>query len=423
MNRKQLTSILVAFVVLGGLGLWLRNRDVSSYRTTAGAMGHKVLGDFDVNSVARIAVRKGTNGLNVVRKDDRWVVAERGDYPANFAEIGETVRKLWDLKTVQPVAGPLGASALERLELNPEAATNAATVIELQDKDGKVLKALLLGKLHRSSPATPSPMGGEEGWPDGRYVMLRGQTTGASLVSETFSNLEPKPESWLSKDFFKVEKVLSAAVTFPEATNSWKLSRASETNEWVLAEAKPEEQLDTSKISGIATALSWPSFEDVVVNPDPATLGLDKPILAELKTAEGFAYDLKAGKKEGEDKYYLTLTVAADFPKERAAPAEEKPEDKEKLDKEFKEKTDKLTEKFRNEKALEGRVFQVSKYTLDSLFKKRTDLLKEAKKPEAAAGTAAAAGTVPPPAAVNPVDATVPPLPPALPEPEEKEEE
>ena len=421
MNRKQLTLILVAFVVLGGLGLWLRNRDVSSYRTTSGAMGQKVLGEFDVNAVARVAVRKGTNSLSLVQKDDRWVVVERGDYPANFADVGDALRKLWDLKTVQVVAGPLGPAAIERLELNPEAPTNAAVVLELQDKDGKALKTLLLGKLHRSRPTSPSPMGGEEGWPDGRYVMLQGQTSGASLVSETFSNLEPKPEAWLNKEFFKADKVLSAAVTYPEATNSWKLDRASETNEWVLADARPEEQLDTTKISSVANALSWPNFEDVVVTPDPVALGLDKPILAELKSADGFHYALKAGKKDGEDKYYLTLSVSADFPKERTAPAEEKPEDKEKLDKEFKEKTDKLTEKLRNEKALEGRVFQVSKWTLDSLFKKRSELLKEAKKEEAPAAATTSPPTLPP--SVNPVDATVPPLPPDLPPPDAKDED
>lgn len=422
MNRKQLTLILVAFVVLGGVGLWLRNRDATSYGTTASGMGEKVLGDLDVNAIARVVIRKGTNTLNLVQQEERWVVAERADYPANFTEVGETLRKLWDLKTVQPVAGPLGASALDRLELNPDATgTNVPVVLELQDKDGKALRSLLLGKLHRSRPSTPSPMGGEEGWPDGRYVMVAGQTSGASLVSETFSNLEPKPESWLNRDFFKVEKVLSAAVTYPDAaTNSWKLTRATESDAWVLADATREEQLDTSKISGIPTALSWPSFEDVIPNPDPAALGLDQPIVAELKTADGFDYLVKAGKKEGEEKYHLTLSVTAEFPKERIAPADEKAEDKEKLDKEFKEKTDKLTEKLRNEEALEGRVFQVSKWTLDSLFKKRSELLKEAKKDEPPTATSP---STPLPPSVNPVDATVPPLPPDLPLPDAGEKD
>jgi hypothetical protein len=261
-------------------------------------------------------------------------------------------------------------------------------------------------------------MGGEEGWPDGRYVMVSGQTANASLVSESFSNLEPRPESWLNKDFFKVEKTLSVSVTYPEATNSWHVSRPTETGEWALQDAQPGETLDTAKTSSLASALSWPSFEDILVQPNPADYGLDQPILAKLTTADGFQYALQIGRREGEEKYYLAVNVTADYPKERTAEAEEKPEDKERLDKEFKEKTDKLTEKLQKEKALEGWVFQVSKWTFDSLLKKRSELLKEPPKEEAGAGTAPLT-----PPLVNPVDATLPPLPPDLPDLDDEHDE
>jgi hypothetical protein len=408
MNRKQLTLLLGAFVILGGLGLWLRSRDASTYRASTAQMGQKVLGDFDVNAVARVVIRKGTNTLTLAQKDDRWVVAERGDYPANFTEVGEMLRKLWDLKVVQPIAGPLGPSALERLELNPQATNNPATVVELQDKDGKALRTLLLGKQHRRQPATPSPFGGDEGWPDGRYVMLQGgAANGASVVSETFSNLEPRPESWLSRDFFKVEKPRSIAVTYPDAaTNSWKMSRASETNDWTLAELQPGEKLDPSKLSVLSTVLSWPSFEDVVVGQEPAALGLDKPVTIEIETFEGFRYQLRAAQKGSEEKYHLMVDVSADFPRERTPGADEKPEDKEKLDKEFKEKTEKLTEKLRNEKALAGRVFLVSKWTLDSVLKKRADFLQTEKPEQPATSATSAAPAEHPP---DPVEATLAP--------------
>lgn len=411
MNRKQLTLILVAFVVLGGLGLWLRSRDAATYKTTTGQMGQKVLGQFEVNDVARLVIRQGTNTLTLAQKDDRWVVAERGDYPANFTEIGETLRKLWDLKITQPVAGPLGASALERLELNPDATNKPATVVELQDKDGKALRTLMLGKQHRRQPATPSGLGGEEGWPDGRYVLVKGtEANGASLVAETLSNLEPRPESWLNRDFFKVEKPKSITVTYPDGTNSWKMTRASETNEWVLADLQPHEKLDSTKTGALGSVLGWPSFEDVIVTSDPASLGLDKPTAIEIETTEGFRYNLKAAQKGTEEKYYLTVDVTADFPKERTPGPDEKAEDKERLDKEFKEKTDKLTEKLKNEKMLAGRVFQVSKWTLDSVLKKRGDFLlveKKEEKPAAAKADSDATDDTSP----DPVDATLPPDP------------
>lgn len=409
MNRKQLILILAALVVLGGLGLWLRSRDVGSYRTSSGAMGQKVLGEFDINTVTRVVVRQGTNSLTLSQKDDGWVVAERGEYPANFSEVGETLRKLWDLKIVQPVPGPLGASGLARLELDPAATNKPATVVELLDKDGKALRTLVLGKQHRRKPTTPSAFGDDEGWPDGRYVMLKDGSAGASLVSESFSSLEPKPESWLNRDFLKVEKPKSIAVTYPESTNSWRMTRASETNEWALADLQAGEQVDPTKTTVLSSVLSWPSFEDVVMPGDPALAALEKPTVAEIETTEGFKYAIKAAQKGAEEKYLMTVTATASYPRERTAGEGEKPEDKERLDKEFKERLDKLDEKLKKEKALDGRVFLVAKYTLDTLLKKRGDFFKEAK-PEAAAE----AGDLPLeiPAEVNPVDATLPPVPP-----------
>ncbi len=179
--------------------------------------------------------------------------------------------------------------------------TNSATLVVLKDKDGKTVRTVALGKKHMRQSASPSPFGGDEGWPDGRYVMLEDNPESVSLVSETFSNLEPKPEQWLNKDFFKVEKVKSVAVTYPVATNSWKVSRETETGEWTLADAQPTEKLDSTKTSSFANALSWPSFNDVVVDPQPGQSASITPTVAVLETFDGFAYTVKAAKKEGED--------------------------------------------------------------------------------------------------------------------------
>lgn len=425
MNRKQLTLILIAVVVLGGLGLWLRNRDVTSYKTTQGAMGQKVLGEFDVNAVTRIDLKQGTNVLNLVQQDERWTVQQRGGYGANFSEVSEFLRKLWDLKIVQPVR--IAPSQLSRLELTATDGSNSVTLVELKDKDGKTLKTVALGKKHMRQGGTPSPMGGDEGWPDGRYLMVDNKADTVSLVSETFSNIEPKPDQWLNKDFFKVEKVKSVAVTYPTPTNSWKLARETETGELKLADAKPEEKLDATKVSAVPSALAFPSFNDVVVDPKPETTGLDKPTVAVFETFDNFTYTVNVGNKSGEDAYYLTFSVQADLPKERTPGKDEKPEDKEKLDKEFKEKLEKQTERLKQEKALEKWTFLVSKWTFDSLLKERHALMadkKDEKKDDA--GSAGGAATPPLVPELNPIppspppssaDAIKPPLPPTPPAP------
>ncbi|MCX6929331.1 MAG: DUF4340 domain-containing protein, partial [Verrucomicrobia bacterium] len=228
MNRKQLFILLVLVVVLGVAGVTIYQRNQSSWQG-AGRQGaaSKLLGDLPVNDVAAIVIKGGTNELDLVRKDNVWSVKQRNDYPANFSEIRSFLLKAADLKAAQ--TEEIGPSQLGRYKLLPPGpGTNTAVLLELRDQSGKVIKSLLLGKTHmRKSEGRPSPMGemGEsEGFPDGRYVMVGTGARTLAVISDPLSNLEAKPDQWLNKDFFKVEKIRSIAVVFPVATNSWKVT-------------------------------------------------------------------------------------------------------------------------------------------------------------------------------------------------------
>jgi hypothetical protein len=380
MNRKQLLILLVLVAVLGGAGLMLFKRQSASWQGGGSLAGQKLLPNLPVNDIARILVQQGTNQLNLVKKDDLWRVRERADYPANFSQVSEFLLKARDLKVVQ--IEKVGASQLGRLELLPPGpATNTATLVELRDKNDKSVQSLLLGKKHMKE-ATPRPgmeEFGDRGWPDGRYVMLAGQSGSVAVIAEPLANLEPKPDQWLNKDFFKVEKPKSVSITFPEATNSWTLTRETESGEWKLADAKAEEKLDTSKASSATGGLGYPSFADVLpADTAPVSVGLDKPTVAALQTFDDFTYTLKIGAKTN-DNYHLTLAVSANLPKERTPGKDEKAEEKDKLDKEFAEKTKKTSEKLAQEKKLEGWIYRVSTWTFDSLLKHRAELLVEKK--------------------------------------------
>jgi hypothetical protein len=256
-----------------------------------------------------------------------------------------------------------------------------------------------------------SGMGGG-GYPDGRYIMVGNDVQSVAVVSDALSNIEPKPEEWLNKDFFKVENLKSISVTSTNATNNWKLDREKENGEWKLADGKTGEQLDTGKSSGVTSALSSPSFNDVATNSAPDKTGLDKPLLAKLSTFDGLNYEVKVGSKTGEDNYFLKMAVNGSFPKERAAGKDEKPEEKTRLDKEFKEKTQKLEEKLKNEKEYEKWTYVVSKWTIDPLLKERKDLLAE-KKEEPKTAEVTPTNSVPikppvPPTEVKPSSKAVP---------------
>mgnify|MGYP001409761869 CR=1 FL=1 len=374
MNLKQLGILLVLVVVLGGAGIVVLNKQKTSRSSGNTAIGQKVLGDLPVNDVAHLRISHGTNQLNLVRKDDIWRVAERGDYPANFQQISEFLIKARDLKAIQ--VEEIGPSQLGRLQLAPGQGTNSPTLVEFLGSDRKALSTLALGKPHISNRKSSSPFGGDTGgWPDGRYLMAGTNSGKVALVSETFAQIEPKPEQWLSKDFLKVEKPRSIEVQFPEATNSWKLTRESESGEWKLVDAKDGEKLDTSKSSGVTYPFSSASFNDVEKG-NQLVSGTNPPTMIKISTFDGFNYTVSVGARTN-DTYPIAVEVSADLAKERQAGEDEKPEDKAKLDKEFSDRRQQLEAKLKQEQSFQNWTYLVSTWTVEPLLKNRSELLEE----------------------------------------------
>jgi hypothetical protein len=377
MNRKQFIILLILVVVIGGGGLLVYQRNHSSWESAGATIGGKLLPDFPVNDIAQVTIQSGSNTLHLVRQDNLWRVKERGNYPANFSQISEWIIKLSDLKIAQ--SQDLGPSQLGRFDLLPPGpATNTATLVEFADANGKTLDSLLLGKKHMKKPANPQPEGmgmGDEGWPDGRYVLVGNNTTTLDLISDAQENAEPKPDQWLNKDFLTIDKPSAIAVAFPIATNSWKLTRASETNDWQLADAGAKEKLDSTKASGVTTPFSSPSFNDVLP-PDttPEAAGLTNTTSITVNTLDGFTYAAQVGQKQA-DNYPVTFTVTASLPAPPAPAPAVKPADQAKADADFKTQQKTLTDKLAKEQGYQHWIYLVPSYVIDPLLKVRGDLL------------------------------------------------
>jgi len=408
MNRKQLILLVVVGLLLGGLALLTRSsRDQEFQRRDVG-VGEKLLGDFPSQDIVEVSVKSRDGEVNLA-KQDVWVVKERAGYPASVTQISELVRKLWDLKPAQ--SQNVGQSQWGRLELLPpgtkDAGTNTATLVELKAKDGKVIGSVLLGKKQMKDS------GGQfGGFPVGRWVAVPGKNETVYVVSETFNDIEPKPESWLNKDaFLKVEKLKSISLVSTNATNSWSLARTNETSDWVLTDQREGEELDKSKVSSFNWALSSPSFNDVQQkDAEPVKDAFAAPTVVKLETFEGFRYEVNVGTQPDADSFHIMIAASAELPKERTVPADEKAEDKEKNEKAWKEQQDKLKEKLKKEQALSGWVYKVAKWTVDSVLKDRSALLAEKKKPDdaSAGGTGGTTAITPPP--LPGADSGVPPL-------------
>ena len=376
MNLKQLGILIAVVIVIGGAGLVLHNHQKADWAGGGADIGKKLLGDFPVNDVAHIEIKHGTNEMNLVKKDDFWRVRERGDYAANFPQISEFLLKARDLKIVQ--VEEIGPSQLARMELAQGQGSNSAVVVEFKDQGEKPIRTLLLGKKHMKKSPTPSQMEGEEGFPDGRYVETGTNSQSVALISEPFDNVDAVPDQWLNKDFIKVEKPKAIEVVFPVATNSWKLTRETETGDWKLANTNAGEELDSSKATGVTSPFSAPNFTGVLPGAKSDDSGTNKPTVVKIETFDNFDYTINVGAKTNDD-YLVTLTVATQLPKERVAGKDEKPDDKIKLDAEFKVAQQKLADKFKQEQDYEKWTYLVPGYVIDPVLKERSELLAEKK--------------------------------------------
>jgi hypothetical protein len=379
MNRKQLTLLIVLGVVLGGLGYVIYNKQQAGFdRGSARDDGQRVLKDVPdtaIRDVAQLTLKQGASEVNLAVQGEGWVVKERGGYPANFNNIQELVKKIWDLKVTRPVE--VGPSRLPVLKL-----TKAdGTLVELKDDKGKAIASLTLGAQQAAKQAQEDAQFGGGSFPNSRYLM-RGEDIKTVVLVNDPLNIETKPEDWLNKDWFKVERLKSVSVATTNATNNWKLTRETDGAEWKLADAKAGEAADSAKTSGLNYLLGSAAFNDVLTDTNPAATGLDKPVTATLETLDGFTYVMKIGKAVGDPEagnHAFQFTVDANLPKERAPGKEEKPEDKKKLDDEFAAKQKPLQEKLASEKKFEKWVYVVPKWTLETLLKERKEFLAEKK--------------------------------------------
>ena len=374
MKGKQLVTVLVVLILLGGIALFLHQRNERSWSQSATSAEGKVL-SFPLNDVSHITIKGNSAELDLVKKGDAWRVAERFDYPADFDKVASFIRRLWELHPAQDVR--VGKSQFARLQLTrPGNDPNSGTLVELK-RDDKPLAALLLGK--KQLRDSEQSFGG--GIPVGRYVAPQDGSNRVFVISEGLDEIQTKPEQWLSHDFIKVEKPKSIAIAGLSPGMNWKLVRENDSTPWKFSEPKRGEELDPAKATMLSGYFANPTFADILdPKTPPSESGLDKPSTVRFETFDNFVYDLRIGKLMGNN-YPVVVSVTAALPKERTPGKDEKPEDKPKFDQEFQATQKLLTDKLNKEKKTENWIYLVPKGTVEQIVKDRSALLAEKKPP------------------------------------------
>lgn len=371
MNRKQFLALVLALVVLGAAGGVLLWQNMSAYRASGAKIGAKLMPQLKVADVAQIELRDAKARATLVRKEQWWIVQERSGYPADFKAISDLIIKLADLKIVQ--AETVGESLLPRVELvEPGKGEGAGTQVELKDAAGKTLANVVLGKkVLKKDPGNPLPSA-QDGVPAGRYVRLIGvkDKDQVVVVSDPLAIAEAQPGRWLDKTFFKIDRVRTLAVSDGGSIN-WKITRDLEWEQWKFAGGGGE--LSAGAAGGAVNALSSLAFNDVAADAKPESEGKSATVTAE--TFDNLAYTLKIARLKSGSDYLVSVSVAGEPPRERPGEKGEKPEEKERRDKEFIENRKRLELRMAREKALASWTYVVDAKQLAPLLKPREQLI------------------------------------------------
>jgi hypothetical protein len=380
MKSKQfLILAVVAVVVLAiGIKMGLSRSQAWQKHTT----GSEVLPDFDPGKVTKFVLKQDSGSVTLEYKNDAWRVAERYDYPAKYETFATFMEDLGDMRVTQSL--DVGESQYGRLKVNDPGKDDAGVELTVYGEGGKKLDTLIFGKEHQHKSEGGGPMGMGGGFPDGRYLRLPDSNNRVVLVAKAFGRVDDKPSSWLDDEFFKVGDVKEATLS-EGGKELWRASRADQKDDLKLVGEVPDgKDVDTNKLSSIKSAFSWTRFSDVA---DPALkpeeTGLDKAKTYVARQFDGIVYTIDIGKKNPAGKYYITVQAAYDGPTERTPGKDEKPADKDKLDKEFKDKLAKAQKTVAEVNArTKGWVYLVDSWTVENVSKTRDELLKDKPKPK-----------------------------------------
>ena len=450
MSKRQVVVLWILAALLSTAAIVVRSGNSKGFQAkTDRARGATLLADFPAKEVAKIQVRSGDKSAELVRKDGKWVVANRENYPANTATINDFLRTLAEVKVTDGIeAGP---SFAPRFGMDPAATgeQDRGTEVVLSNDAGTELARLTLGKNLEAAGDPMSMMGG--GGASGRFIRNHADESGVYKVSELFPTLTAEPQRWLDEAFLKVEKIKSVSVSRPAMPDqvAWKVTRPDEVAEFTLEGSKEGEALDSTATSPLKSLFSYARFDDVVSTDtvDKIAKPLEKRTV-KIETLEGFVYTLTVTPTEAEkpkendpeaappeESFLITAEVTAEIPSERKKEEKETEDDVKTKDKAFADRKVELEKKLATEKAFTGRTFKVSRYVVEALLKDRAALIKQ---PEAAGSAAAgspAQGGFPPgfpgaqpgnlprattPPVRRPVEAVTPPI--AIPPLEEEGE-
>lgn len=389
MSKRQVIILWAIAVVLGITVTIVKvAQSEPNQNLTNRTAGETVIENFAPEEVAEITVSGVTNTVNLVKKNNQWVVSNRDDYPAKTSSVNDLIRTVEGLKVTRGIeAGPSFAPSFG-MDLDATNSNDRGITVTFKDSTSNEIATITIGKIIENERSS-SPLGMNA--TVGRYVRNHADDSGFYAVSEMFPAVTYQPENWLDDDFISPEKIESVSLSMADSDQpEWTVTRESEDAEFKMENTETNEVLNATAASPLKNLFSYARFDDVVPSSEVANrTQIDGHRKATIKTFEGFTYHITLKPELGVDNRFL-MTVKVDTPElptERKIPEGETAKEAEERNKAFDERLASLKKKIEKSQRFENRVYQVNNNTVSPLLKKRSDLITkvEVPKPEPAA--------------------------------------
>lgn len=349
MNARLALIFVVLLAILGGGALLYQYQERTRRPDNAATLGRTLVKELKAADISAIRIVEPKSTLKIERKGERWVLAERGDFPADVAKVREFVLQALSFKIGQ--SEPIGDKDRARLNVD-----ESGTRVEFLDAQGKPLSRLVVGKKYFKREVD-NP---DKARADGRFVALPEEPKVVYLVSDPMEQATARSADWIDKRSFQVEKVRTLEVRPPDG-GAWRIERSGDNADWRLADAKAGEKLDTGRANAASYSLGLLELADVA----PKGTTLESPTVIQATTLDGLSYSIRVGRLQGEQ-YPVTFSSSGTPRKD---------------DKDA-ERTRKLAERLPHEKLLSDYVLLIPKAKLEDTLKKRADLLEKKEPPK-----------------------------------------
>ncbi len=266
-----------------------------------------LIGGLDVDVVSKITLSadKGKQKVTLVKKDNRFVIVEKDNYPASLRKVNELVNSCLDIRTAELRT----ADKDNHADLGVTEDT-AKTIVTFYDAADKPLTGVVISENRPESQDAFARLISD----DKTYLILQAPWINSQLTNYLDTQL-------VQAD---TKKIIEVTVTDPNNT-IYTLKGDKDGEVITLADMPAGKQFKATDYRTVFNALSGLTFEDVASKEKVEVLKFDHSYVCKLN--DSTVYTLKLAKKES--KTYLDIT--AEFTDKTAVMKEKEVESQEQL--------------------------------------------------------------------------------------------